>query len=60
MNDKSINVSKYKLGMNVLAGRLKGKSVMTTNAGKSCTEFSAKLVHPLVRALPPLAFGIVG
>ncbi|XP_025195524.1 uncharacterized protein LOC112594767 [Melanaphis sacchari] len=48
---KSINVSKYKFLMNVLAGHLKGKSLMTTNAGKSCMEFSAKLVNSLVKAI---------
>ncbi|CAH1721440.1 unnamed protein product [Aphis gossypii] len=48
---KSINVSKYKLLMNVIAGHLKGKSVMTTNAGKSCMEFSAKLVNSLVKVV---------
>ncbi|XP_026807131.1 uncharacterized protein LOC113549850 [Rhopalosiphum maidis] len=54
---KSINVSKYKLLMNVLAGHLKGKSLMTTNAGKSCMEFSAKLVNALVKVM---GHGLIG
>ncbi|VVC34086.1 Ganglioside GM2 activator,MD-2-related lipid-recognition domain [Cinara cedri] len=50
LDNKSINVSKYKLRMNVLVGHLKGKALMTTNAGKSCVEFSAKLDNVFVRA----------
>ncbi|XP_022161660.1 uncharacterized protein LOC111027562 [Myzus persicae] len=55
--DKPINVSKYKLQMNMLAGHLKGKSVTTTNAGKTCMEFSLKFVNVLIKAI---GRGVIG
>lgn len=65
LGNKSINVNKYKLRMSVLAGRLKGKALMTTDTGKSCMEFSAKLynVQLMKTLLPPidrLAMGTIG
>ncbi|XP_015372891.1 PREDICTED: uncharacterized protein LOC107168107 [Diuraphis noxia] len=55
--NKPINVRKYKLQMNVLAGNLKGKSVTTTNGGKTCMEFSAKLVNVFMKAI---GRGVIG
>lgn len=60
MENRSINVGKYKLRMNVLAGRIKGKAVMTTDVGKSCLEFSAKLVNVLAKVLPVIGDGMLG
>jgi len=60
LGDKSINLSKYRLRMNILAGHLKGKALITTNTGKSCMEFSAKLVNGLTKMLPIIGHIMIG
>lgn len=49
-DNKPINVRKYKLGMNVAVGHIRGKLLAITNAGKSCIEFSFKLENTVVTA----------
>jgi hypothetical protein len=56
LGNKSINVNKRKLQMNVLAGRLKGKALMATDKGKSCMGFTVRLykVQLMKDFLPPV------
>ncbi|XP_050441479.1 uncharacterized protein LOC126846245 [Adelges cooleyi] len=53
LNKKSVDVSKYKLRMNLLMGHISGKSMMTSDGGgKTCTEFSAHVVNRVAKAIP--------
>ncbi|KAL4141622.1 hypothetical protein QTP88_004230 [Uroleucon formosanum] len=57
LGNKPINVSKYKSLLNLFAGNLKGKAVTTTNAGKTCMEFSGKLVNGFMKTI---GLGVIG